>query len=510
MHNRRWMLYFIIISMLLFTPSIGAQLSGEFRIQTGGDVIDGNILQSSLEEGFNYTVDLRLYLSSLLGENWDLSSLLDLRQSTDILMEQDDSLQLKRFQLQLTREDNQYRLGHLYTDLGRYFFNQRYLGVDLNQALGPLEMTGLFGERNPAQEGVRYARYNYGMGLRLPIFPGDRTFLSAVTSTTFDHPDSLQTPLPDREPLTNNVYGLIFQTGFLNVGLQGTAAVSNREEGEHSISGSSFLLQSEFRWNRILLSTGLEQVSPYFATVGGTAIPDRNTFNLRLRARVSEPLDLDLRYSQFYNNVEGQLERTVTQRAPRLQFSISPPAYDGIRITGWLTGLNKISTDDTVHSDEFTLGIRYLHRIQLLTFETGLEQKYLWDYFDPTEDETSLSYTASIRGRYPLENITLQPGLSLALRDQQQEGTNIFSPVFQGEMGIIRGNETLIISWAQRYRDVNGIRDGGRDTLTTRISYDISEMENIELSYARTQHYFRDPANDYEDDRVKITYRYRF
>lgn len=509
MNSRKFLFFLLLFPLILLFPmSLQAQFSGEIRIQTGGDTVDGHVAQSSLEEGFNYTVDVRFYLAGLLGESWEYSSNLDLRQSTDVLMERDDSLQLKRFLLQVDRDDSHYRLGNLYLDLGRYFFNQRYLGLDVNQSLGPLQMQGFFGERHPAEEGTRYARYNYGLRLDIPFFTAGRTMLSAITTTTVDDPTSLEN-IP-RDPLTNNVYGIIFQTAFLNIGLQGSAAVSTREEGEQSVTGNSFFLQSDFRWNRILLSTGFEQVSPYFASVGGTAVPDRNTFNLRLRARVSEPLDLDLRYSQYHNNLEGQLERTVTQRAPRLQFSVNPPAHEGIRITAWLTGINKTATDDAVHNDEMTLGLRYLQRIQLITFETGVEQKYFWDYLDPAADERSTSYTTSLRGRYPLEDLILQPGLVLTLRDQERDGQHLLTPLYQLEMGLVRENETAKVSWSQRYRDVDGIREGGRDTLGVSISYDRSEMETIELSYSKSLYYFPDPANDYTDNRVKVTYRYRF
>lgn len=505
----RW-IGFLCVFFLLFSLSsiVESQITGDLRVQTGYDTIYGSVEQSSLEEGFHYTVDLTLYLLGYLESGWDYYSSVAFRKSTDVLLEKKDHLQLKRFLLTISQDSNEFRLGDLYTDLGQYYFNQRYRGLDIRHEVGPLQFSGLFGERHYGEEGVRYARYNYGLRLDIPLSAHDSTVLSLITATTFDDPLSLEESIHD--PITNSVHGLMVQSRLQPFFLQGNLSYSYQKEGKERMTGESLFLQGDYQLNQVLFSASFEHVSPYFVSLGGTTVSDRQTINLRLRARVFHPFDVDLRYTYFHNNIAKQLEETTTQQIPRLQFTWSPLALRGLRITGWATGLNRISSNDTLHYDELTLGLRLLQRIQLLTLEAGVEQYYKWDYKEREEDEEGLSYTASLRGRYPLEKIILQPGIVLTWREEQREEETILSPLFQVEMGLTRDSFSTRLSYGERYREIDGVYQGGRKSVSLSLGYQFSTSTHVELNLSQTQQFFSDIANNYEDQRVSLTYSYRF
>lgn len=498
-------IFFLIIFLSL--PA-GAFISGDMRAHLGFDTVSGQVEQSSLEEGFHYTVDLSLYLSGFLESGWDYFSSVDLRKSTDLLLEREDDLQLKRFLLALNQGPNEIRLGDLYTDLGRYYFNQRYRGLLINYELGPTQLRGLLGERHPSEEGVRHARYNYGLRLDMPLIFHDPTIISLVTTTTFDDPSSLPHSIAD--PITNSAHGILLQTRLQQLFFQSSLSYSYYEEGREKSAGESLFLQGDYQWNQVQLSASFEYVSPSFVSLGGALVSDRQTMNLRLRARIIEPLDMDLRYTQFHNNLNNQLEETTIQQAPRLQLTLSPPSLPGLRITGWAAGINKISTAETMHQEDLTLGLRLVSRIQLFTLEAGVEQRYMWDRKEPMKDEEATSYTASLRGRYPFLNSILQPGLLFTLKEERREEETILSPLLQGEMGFSRDSFTARLSYGERYREVDGIRDGGRKTGSFLVGYQLSEMIYLELQLSHTQQMFSDVTNNYEDTRASLTYRYRF
>lgn len=512
MMHKGWWIGFFAVTFFFFSivlpPPLLALVDGEIKIQTGYNTLEGQVGQSSLEEGFFYTIDLSLTLSGILGERWDYSSSLDLRKSTDLLLEREDDLKLRRFILLVKKDRDEYRLGNLYTDLGQYFFNQRYRGVDVTQGIGPVQVKGLLGERHPAEEGNRYARYTYGLRIDLPLYEHGPTLLSAVTSSTLDDPSSVE--FSPEDPVINNVYGLLFSTQYQDLSLSGTLSASINQEGSETLTGENLLLQSNYQLGRLLLSAGIEHVSPGFVSLGGAVVSDRQTIHARLRARIIEPLDLDLRYTQYHDNLDGELGETTTQRAPRLQFSIVPPTYETMRITGWAMVLNKASSLETVKNDELTLGMRWLLRSGLLTLETGVEQLFYWDHIHPEENLESRSYIASLRGRYHIEDQILQPRLLFTLREEHTEERSTLTPLYQMELGLVEGDFSARLSFTQRYRDINEIWEGGRCSLLLSFGYQFWEGMHVDLTFSKNQQYFKDPLDDYEENRFMLLYGYSF
>ncbi len=507
----------LIIALLILIPAQQgyANLSGDVTISFGNDDVSGNKSQSILDEGFKYTTDLNLNLRGDIGTDWNYRGDIELRKSSDLLLEEDDDIKLKKITLQLSGSDGRLRLGDLFTNYGRYFINQRYRGLELTYARDEGELSFLLGENQPAEEGEQYARYSTGARLDIAL-PADIVLdqLSLVAAYVMDDEASVS-DAGGKIPLENVVYGTEFNFNpLVNLNLGGEISLSNTmsDQLSDSLHGTAINLTSDYQMAGLTVMGGLERVSPDYRTLGGSASSDRQELSLRARSRLARSLILDLRYRYLFNDLEGQLVRRTYISSPQLITVYTPEAYRGMRIINRITYRDRHTSDDSLSDDMLTIGLAWNYRINNNVLSLNVEKRDYDDHFDDTRDTDGWRYGIGFRSRYLLGEVDFRPRVELGYRTE--EGSSSLTSPSILAAGQLRptDNINLDLSISMESREIDS--DFDRERIDVRFGsqylFDDWGAQRISLELRYTDHAFSDDSKDYSEQRAILSYIHSF
>lgn len=262
--------------------------------------------------------------------------------------------------------------------------------------------------------------------------------------------------------------------------------------------------------------TRFQSTDPNFLSLEGSPVPDFEKFDTNWRYNPTDSIEVQAKWEQFENNLDGQIGFTTETQVPSLGVTYRHPERP-FRLDLRVEDREIEASNNSQNQDISDFTARAEHRFgQIRTvfdFQTRSDENNL-TFVDIDSDQWTISADTRIRKS---NGTQVMPSVSLQLRDQDNltnQAVEDQIETYTLRLGFVYLNrQSLRLAYRRSERD-DGLRVSSSDTKGWELNYSLpvgqGQSDQLSFRILRNENDFQVAGNDFEETSSQLSYTHRF